>query len=159
MSNSQQCKHIVYCLAVILKAPDELVCQRGFLSVELKSIFKNAPASQALSFDITQAHPGVRKPTEDQECPICMTEFEENEDLVWCKAACGQNIHAACFKTWKDIQMSSYGHAKCPYCRSGWIDDTASGFAAIKATAPKSGWHKNIAHLDAYKNAPMGSQN
>lgn len=44
--------------------------------------------------------------------------FEEGEDLVWCKAACGQNIHRTCFQQW---QRSKSGQmTKCVYCRSEW---------------------------------------
>lgn len=165
MGNSQ-CKHIIYCLAIILKAPNDLVCQRAFLRVELEEMFANAPVSQDLNFDVKSAHPGVRKPTEDCECPICMNEFSKDEPIVWCMSACGQNIHAECFNTWKKMQLDSYGSVKCPYCRSNWADDSLDGFAAIKASAPQiiTGWgryagaSRNIAHLDIYKNSPMGTQ-
>jgi Ring finger domain len=71
---------------------------------ELREIFQKAPVAQkeAASDD---DHPGKRKPI-DGDCPICFTEFEENEEIVWCKAACGNNIHAACFERWASIQQA-----------------------------------------------------
>ena len=37
----------------------------------------------------------------DGDCPICFMEFDpNNEEIVWCKAACGNNIHKACFQQW-----------------------------------------------------------
>lgn len=36
------------------------------------------------------------------ECPICYEEFEpKNEEIVWCKATCGNNLHKACFEAWR----------------------------------------------------------
>lgn len=36
------------------------------------------------------------------ECPICYEEFEpKNEEIVWCKATCGNNVHKACFEAWR----------------------------------------------------------
>lgn len=47
----------------------------------------------------TENNDGARKPVEG-DCPICFMEFEPNETLVWCKAACGNNIHKTCFEQW-----------------------------------------------------------
>lgn len=36
------------------------------------------------------------------ECPICYEEFEsKSEEIVWCKATCGNNVHKACFEAWR----------------------------------------------------------
>lgn len=49
---------------------------------------------------------------------MCVMPFEGGENLIWCKAACGQNIHRGCFEQW---QRSKPGQvAKCVYCRSNW---------------------------------------
>lgn len=41
-------------------------------------------------------HTACRKPTEGEDCPICLGTLLEGK-LVWCKASCGRNFHAACW--------------------------------------------------------------
>ncbi|KAF3759911.1 hypothetical protein M406DRAFT_358645 [Cryphonectria parasitica EP155] len=70
-----------------------------------------------------------RKPVEG-DCPICFEEMKSSpgkEQLVWCKAACGQNIHRQCFEMWAATKRQAGGGAAaqipCPYCRSSWEGD------------------------------------
>ena len=75
---------------------------------------------------------GKRKPV-DGECPICYMDFDEaNNELVWCKAACGNNMHKGCFDQWAASQRG-VGVLKCVYCRSLWQVD-AGDPAQIKQT-------------------------
>ena len=69
---------------------------RSFLANELEQVFANSPSSPQSSDGSKEdtSNAGKRKPIKG-DCPICMMEFEEREDLLWCKAACGQNIHKA----------------------------------------------------------------
>jgi hypothetical protein len=51
-------------------------------------------------------------------------EFEAEEgEIVWCKAACGNNIHKQCFERWA---ASKPGQVKCVYCRTPWKGDEES---------------------------------
>ena len=59
---------------------------------------------------------GNRKPISD-DCPICFMEFEEDENIVWDRAGCGNNIHAACFDQWAKTKV---GNVTCPFCRTPW---------------------------------------
>lgn len=46
-------------------------------------------------------------------------EFEpETEEIVWCRAACGNNIHKACFEQWAASSRTSGDQVKCVY----WCD-------------------------------------
>lgn len=161
--SGSRCNHIIYALVVILKVPDEVAWQVAFLSAELESIFANAPVTQEIDFDQEPiAHKGTRKPIEG-DCPICVCEFEEGDDIVWCKAACGQNFHRLCFEQWKRAKGVQHGNpVKCVFCRQEWIDEPdqfSSGIDIIKDAAPnKSGWHKNISDMPFYKNALIASQ-
>jgi hypothetical protein len=38
---------------------------------------------------------------------------------VWCRAACGNNLHAGCFRQWEQANR----HVRCPFCRSDWLED------------------------------------
>jgi hypothetical protein len=59
-------------------------------------------------------------------------EFKKGEDIVWCKAACGNNIHKACFDQWA---KSKPGPAKCIYCRAVWKEDEPK---SISLQGPKN---------------------
>ncbi|KAI9874879.1 MAG: hypothetical protein M1830_009183 [Pleopsidium flavum] len=123
-----QCKHIIYVLHNVLKAPDHLQYQLAFLSSELHQIFQNAPPSPSdkasHNSNNDNDHPGKRKAI-DGDCPICFTEFEpDTEDIVWCKAACGNNIHKTCFEQWAASQKGK--EVKCVYCRTPWQGDEES---------------------------------
>lgn len=88
-----QCKHIVWCLKSILRAHGANVYQLALLSAELRDIFANAPAPADGSGAGSQKDKN-RKEVEG-DCPICFEEMragDAEEPLVWCKAACGQNI-------------------------------------------------------------------
>jgi len=59
------------------------------------------------------------------DCPICFTEFDaEIDDIVWCKAACGNNIHRDCFEQWAKSQAGK--QVNCVYCRTPWQGDEES---------------------------------
>jgi hypothetical protein len=50
-------------------------------------------------------------------------EFKAGEDVIWCKAVCGNNIHRHCFEQWS---KSKPGVVKCVYCRTPWKGDEDS---------------------------------
>lgn len=85
-----QCKHVVYVLHQVLKAPDHLKYQKAFLSSELKELFAAAPPLPA---QVGQAEikDGKRKNLEG-DCPVCFTAFGD-ESVTWCRSSCGNNIH------------------------------------------------------------------
>ncbi|KAH7356692.1 hypothetical protein BKA65DRAFT_450410 [Rhexocercosporidium sp. MPI-PUGE-AT-0058] len=123
-----QCKHIVYVMVNVLKAREDLAYQLALLSTELVEIFANAPvtpqSSDAASSNATDTG-GSRKPVEG-DCPVCVMEFDESdvsEDILWCKGACGNNIHRHCFEQWA---RSKPGPVKCVYCRTPWKGDEDS---------------------------------
>jgi len=110
----------------VLKAREDLAYQLAFLSTELAEIFSNAPVTPQSSDkaveSLTTDTGGSRKPIEG-DCPVCVMEFEDSEkaeDILWCKAACGQNIHRHCFEQWA---KSKPGTVKCVYCRTAWKGD------------------------------------
>lgn len=99
--------------------------QLAFLSSELDTIFALAPSTPQTSAEgvSTDSSPDSRKPIEG-DCPVCVMEFSaETEEIVWCKAACGNNIHKQCFEQWA---ASKPGQVKCVYCRTPWKGDEES---------------------------------
>ncbi|KAL8645901.1 MAG: hypothetical protein Q9210_006451 [Variospora velana] len=125
-----QCKHIVYVLHNVLKAPEHLQYQLAFLSSELREIFAQAPAAVSTAVEADEEAPSNRKEITG-DCPICFMEFEpETEEIVWCKAGCGNNIHKHCFEQWAKSQRRM-ADVKCVYCRTPWQGDEDS-IAKIK---------------------------
>ncbi|OQO02441.1 hypothetical protein B0A48_11968 [Cryoendolithus antarcticus] len=118
------CKHALYVLHYVLKAPEHLCYQTAFLTSELKEIDAGAPALPAQAIE-EEVMDGKRKPVEG-DCPICFMEFEEAEESTWCRAACGNNFHTKCFFGWRN---ANYGCVTCPLCRSEWEEADA-----VKAT-------------------------
>jgi hypothetical protein len=116
-----QCKHIVYVLSRVLRAPAELEYQLAFISSELRTIFENSPPlpSETAGNDDKD---GSRKPIEG-ECPICCDDFElgSSENVVYCKASCGNNIHKQCFGHWAATKKGQT--VTCPFCRAPWQGD------------------------------------
>ncbi|PYH89719.1 hypothetical protein BO71DRAFT_402836 [Aspergillus ellipticus CBS 707.79] len=112
-----QCKHICYVLVKALKAPSHLQYQLAFLSSELREMYDNSPISREQS-KATENKDGNRKLVEG-DCPICFMEFEpDREEIVWCQAACGNNVHKTCFQQWA-VTQNNQG-IRCVYCRSPW---------------------------------------
>ncbi|KAH6991049.1 hypothetical protein BKA56DRAFT_511923 [Ilyonectria sp. MPI-CAGE-AT-0026] len=112
-----QCKHVLYVLKRVLNAPYEMVYQLALLHSELRDIFAAAPAISTPK----QAESDKRKPIEG-DCPICYSELEAKspEAVVWCRAACGQNMHEQCFSMWARTKSND---VTCPMCRSLWQGD------------------------------------
>ncbi|PPJ59172.1 hypothetical protein CBER1_03058 [Cercospora berteroae] len=117
----EHCKHALYALHTVLRIPDHLQYRNSFLHSELKEIFANSPPLPAQVAEESEKD-GSRKAT-DGDCPICFMEFEEGEDLVWCKASCGNNLHAQCFKQWEKAKHP----VTCPYCRAHWQAEKSKG--------------------------------
>ncbi|KXJ90534.1 hypothetical protein Micbo1qcDRAFT_234479 [Microdochium bolleyi] len=131
-----QCKHILYVMARVLRARFELVYQLGLLKEELREVMQDAPSIEVSDSDDNgngdsgkaAAHDKNRKAIEG-DCPICFTAFEDGsggdgEDLVFCRAQCGQNLHRECFEMWARTKRSSARDAvTCPMCRTPWQGD------------------------------------
>lgn len=55
---------------------------------------------------------------------------KDAESTVWCRAACGQNLHKLCFDTW--ARTCSGRTVTCPLCRSRWeMDETVDAVASV----------------------------
>lgn len=129
-TKGKQCKHILFVMKKILNAPFNLVYQLGLLNSELHAILAAAPPIEAPEVE-QEKQSDKRKPIEG-DCPICYSELEEKgEAIVWCWAACGQNIHKQCFDTWARTKGGS-GKVTCPMCRSRWEGPDVRGVIKIR---------------------------
>ncbi|KAJ5763947.1 hypothetical protein N7533_002628 [Penicillium manginii] len=126
-AKGNQCKHICYVLVHALKAPLHLQYQLAFLSSELCEIMGGSSLSLTRPAPSVEENDGNRKPI-DGDCPICFQEMiEAIEKIVWCKSACGNNLHKQCFDQWAAASRTSSGAGiRCVYCRAPWKNDTAN---------------------------------
>lgn len=117
-----QCKHVLYVLARVLRARFDLVYQLALLGSELREIFDHT--GPVPSGEDGGEEDGNRKPVEG-ECPICYEALEESEVIVYCRASCGQNMHKACLEMWAATKRAqgTVAAVTCPYCRSPWEGD------------------------------------
>jgi hypothetical protein len=115
-----QCKHMIWIMVRVLRARSDLQYQLALLNSELKEIFENAPRTATVGAEESAEKPadGNRKPVEG-DCPICFTEFGD-EAVVFCKAACGNNFHSQCLKTWAATKKAAGVTVTCPLCRTPW---------------------------------------
>ncbi|OLN86552.1 E3 ubiquitin-protein ligase Zswim2 [Colletotrichum chlorophyti] len=122
-TKGNQCKHWLYVMSRVLRAKFEHTYQLALVPSELREIFENAPP---IDRPANGSKDKNRKPVEG-DCPICFCEFkdESKESIVWCRAACGQNMHQGCFETWAATKRRGYGAGEvtCPFCRSVWQGD------------------------------------
>ncbi|TKX18712.1 ring finger domain-containing protein 10 [Elsinoe australis] len=116
---NKQCKHIIYVLVQVLKAPSHLAFQLAFLTSELREIFDNAGPLPVETIS-DEDKDGNRRPVEG-DCPICCCDLDDGkEEVVWCKAACGNNLHKTCFDQWAASRRGQ--KVTCPYCRTAWSE-------------------------------------
>ena len=124
----------------VLKAPEHIGYQLALTSSELRDLFKNAAPIPAADAEAASSD-GNRKLIEG-ECPICYTDFDEKEAVVYCKAACGNNVHKDCMNSWA---VARQGKATCPYCRAAWVDDGFLGKVNLEGASRNEDGYLNIA--------------
>lgn len=125
-AKGNECKHVIFAMVRVLKITGELSYQRAFLKSEVREIFLRAPPIVAV--DAEQTDNNRKAIDEGDNCPICFMEFENGQsDTVYCKAACGNNIHKECFDQWATSRQRSAAPVTCPFCRTKWASDAADG--------------------------------
>lgn len=141
-----ECKHIVYVLHRVLKAPYHLSYQRAFLSHELKEIFEKAPPLPGDKATEGEVDEHGRKDI-DGECPICCVDFEEGDSVsvTWCQSGCGNNMHSACFDQWAKQKRAIGGDVTCPFCRTPWKTDGNKPGLVDKEKAISKDGYMNVA--------------
>ena len=126
--NQSQCKHIIYVLTNILKVREDLAYQLAFLRDELTEMFEQAPLPSDGTKSNEEGNGSDKRKALDGDCPICFMSMdpESEEDFLWCKSSCGQNVHRECFEQWAKSSVASNGKVRCVYCRAEWEGDENS---------------------------------
>ncbi|EXF81199.1 SAP domain-containing protein [Colletotrichum fioriniae PJ7] len=113
------CKHIIYVLTHVFRAPAELLPQRTLFSEEIERLFMRAPKVRFTAAEASQdpsMSDGITKSKEDKSCPVCFKDIGEAETV--CCSECGNHTHSSCFDVYMHQQT---GWAlTCAVCQAGW---------------------------------------
>ncbi|OLN95680.1 hypothetical protein CCHL11_04889 [Colletotrichum chlorophyti] len=113
------CKHIIYVLTHVLRAPAELLPQRTLFAEELSKLIDNAPKVRFTPAEVS-SNPalsnGVPKPKDGKSCPVCYKDLGEQQAV--CCAKCGHSAHSSCFAVYS-VQLAGWG-LNCPVCQNDW---------------------------------------
>ncbi|KAI5813942.1 hypothetical protein BZA77DRAFT_250886, partial [Pyronema omphalodes] len=124
------CKHLLYIMARVLGAREELVYQAGLTREELEEIFSRAGTRGTGVGEILGSLVHRKPISAEDPCPICFSEITteelENEELLYCKAQCGANVHKECFGFWRRTKGAD---VTCVLCRQPWIEEYRDGMA------------------------------
>jgi len=128
----------------VLHAPEHLRYQLALVASELREIFEKAPPIPTADASKTD---GNRKPySSEDDCPICCMPFEpEKEVIVYCKAACGNNVHKECFEKWETTKRAQGAKVTCPFCRTPWQSDSETVMKLAKEGNVNAEGYVNVA--------------
>ncbi|KAH9909156.1 hypothetical protein F4778DRAFT_215871 [Xylariomycetidae sp. FL2044] len=119
------CKHILYVVVHVLKAPEPLRWQTGFLSDELHNLFE----------PILQASPERSPKTSNygtlsaaENCSVCFKDLDDNSEVVAC-LKCGDHSHRRCFNV-SAHHRSGWEPLQCLSCHSAWDQEGNWGIEA-----------------------------
>ncbi|KAK1995481.1 SAP domain-containing protein [Colletotrichum falcatum] len=113
------CKHIIYVLTHVLRAPAELLPQRTLFAEELMKLLDCAPkvrlTVQEASTDPSMSD-GVPKAKDGKCCPICFKDVGEAHTA--CCGKCGNHTHSSCFDAYAR-ELSGWA-VTCAVCHAAW---------------------------------------
>jgi hypothetical protein len=96
---------------------------------------------------------------ESVDCGICFDILADGTALVWCKAQCGNNLHAACFEKWKSAKMRAGDTVDCPYCRAHWVEESSGAAGSWSGSAAQPAHVGGYVNLSAFSAAHQDASN
>ncbi|KAF2742430.1 hypothetical protein M011DRAFT_481721 [Sporormia fimetaria CBS 119925] len=103
------------------RRPDTFVVP-GMRAVRIGERNTNTTSSTYTVSAQTKEKVAVPRKKVEGDCPICYSPFTKRQKVVWCKAGCGNNVHAKCQKVWVKSAPGRDGRGSCAYCRSAWCE-------------------------------------
>ncbi|KAK2023062.1 SAP domain-containing protein [Colletotrichum zoysiae] len=113
------CKHIIYVLTHVLRAPAELLPQRTLFTEELTKLLDRAPKVRFTAAEVStdpSMSDGVPKPKDGKCCPVCYKDIGETQTV--CCGKCGNHTHSSCFDVY--AQEVSGWAVECAVCQGTW---------------------------------------
>lgn len=130
----KRCKHIYFVLKRIMKIQQEYEDIIEYNDNDLIHMFSNIPEitnniklhTNLVNKYVSLKTNGIilqKKIEDDDICPICLdTLYDCDEEIVFCKYYCGNNIHKECF----DIINDNKTDITCLYCFKPWISNKST---------------------------------
>lgn len=131
------CIHKLFCLIKVLKVPVEhsLCYQTSLTDNEMDQVLDGIQTGSTrrpvrtrtikpvvvVSEELAKDTHVPRQPIidgEDNTCTICMDDMTPDQALTWCRAGCGQNIHAKCMMKCAQHNITNKLPITCPLCRN-----------------------------------------
>lgn len=155
---------------ILRDAPAMSGAENFFASAAVRSTYSQVSGVKSEGLSPAAETSGVvRKPFEGMPCPICFEDMHEAagsgacakaEETVWCKATCGQSLHALCWRQYARHKESgaNWTPVTCPYCRSPWqmLGAADNGAGSAAHTGPDG--YLNLGRLQAASSAVGASQ-
>ncbi|KAK6219520.1 SAP domain-containing protein [Colletotrichum tabaci] len=113
------CKHIIFVLTHVLRAPAELLPQRTLFREELTKLLDRAPKVRFTAAEAstnTSMSDGVPKSKDSKCCPVCFKDIGNAQTV--CCAKCGNHTHSFCFDVYAE-EHSGWG-VNCAVCQGDW---------------------------------------
>jgi len=131
MTRLTRCKHIYFVLTRIMKVKSDEEDIKKYSDDDLKSMFTKIPeitnnlkvsASLLNRYQSLQTNDNgevtQKKIDEEDQCPICLDDlYECDEEVIFCKYSCGNNIHRDCFEMYYQKKKTDI---TCLYCTKKW---------------------------------------
>lgn len=108
--NHKFCKHLMLLLVRMLGMSKESVKTTMFTITDpcIDACVKYF-SQKCTKQEPTELKKELRRPLDEDDCPICFEAFVSSEECVFCET-CGKNVHKECFRKWNNTT--------CVYCRS-----------------------------------------
>ncbi|KAF6843077.1 SAP domain-containing protein [Colletotrichum musicola] len=119
-NNISNCKHVIYVLTHVFRAPAELLPQKTLFTKELEKLIADAPKVLPTQSEVDNDpyfKDGKPESKDGKSCPVCYKDFAGDSETVCC-AMCGHHIHSGCFDVYAR-QTSGWG-TKCAVCQASW---------------------------------------
>jgi E3 ubiquitin-protein ligase ZSWIM2 len=139
ISNSY-CVHSLFCLIKVLRIPacNPLCFQSSLTDYEINQVVNGMTehttsrnrriissatlksASKDVAVESKESTGVNRQPLDDDQpetCPICQDDMTKEQALTWCRAGCGNNLHAKCMLKFSQFKQSNRQDVSCPFCR------------------------------------------
>ncbi|KZL65352.1 sap domain-containing protein [Colletotrichum incanum] len=113
------CKHIIYVLTHVLRAPADLLPQRTLFTEELTKLLNRAPKVQFTTAEVStdpSKSDGIPKSKDGKCCPVCFKDIGEAQTV--CCGKCGNHAHSSCFDVY--AREHSGWSVKGAVCQGDW---------------------------------------
>ncbi|KAG6670067.1 RING-H2 finger protein ATL52-like [Carya illinoinensis] len=131
------CITVCFCnrhLAAANRSPPQRLRRSRFVSETMETSIGGTSASMVQLIPARKYQKGVDSMGEDGTCAVCLSEFEDGEELRTLPG-CIHSFHVPCIDMWL------YSHSTCPICRSDTTPLSSTFHRATSSSSDESEAH------------------